>query len=397
MKIHSPITIFEKILIEFNPVKNIYMRNLFKWLFFIAVVLIIGSCGSNKYMYDLKSSVTPLSGKSTVSAGSLVYGLPLTVMDIEIEAERIIEIPGPYSKYAESLLGLTDIIKTENESWSIRTIKIKTHQELDPGEFYVIDASSLFQTNVLALKKAGLIMDLNPGIFNSQADIYTDTDIDIKSPRVFDLGADEYFQDEKDTVYKMVSVDTAFIKVPYLVEKKQKLTIDQLAEKAAVRLMELRDGKHLVLTGETNVFPQDAAAINEMNRLEKEYTELFTGKTLADRHTFNYLIIPKKDMIGKQITVCTFSELTGPQPSIQKAGTPITIEFIPELKTKELKIISSQNKESSSQKYDKLYYRVADVVTVKIVFGTEVINTSRKLLYQFGEIISLPENYIIGK
>jgi len=373
------------------------MRNLFKLLYLIAVALIVGSCGSNKYVYDSKSSVTPLSGKSTVSSGSLVYGLPLTVIDVEIEAERIIEIPGPYSKYAESLLGLTDIIKTENESWSVRTIKIKTHQELDPGEFYVIEASSLFQTNVLALKKAGLIMDLNPEIYNSQTDIYTDTDTDIKSLRVYDLGADEYFQDERDTVYKMVSVDTAFIKVPYLVEKKQKLTIDQLAEKAAVRLMEMRDGKHLVLTGETNVFPQDGAAINEMNRLEKEYTELFTGKTLTDSHTFNYQIIPKKDMIGKQITVCTFSEITGPQPSTQKAGTPITIEFIPELKTKELKIISSQSKESSSQKYERLYYRVPDVVTVKIVFGNEVISTSRKLLYQYGEVIPLPENYIIGK
>jgi hypothetical protein len=373
------------------------MRNLFMLIYLIAVVLISGSCGSKKYMYDTKSTVTPLSGKSSVSAGSIVYGLPLTVVDVEIVAERIIEIPGPYSRYAESLLGLTDIIKTENESWSIQTIKINTHQELDPEEFYVIEASSLFQTNVLALKKTGLIMDLDPEIYNSQTDIYSDNETDFKSMRVYDLGADEYFQDKRDTVYKMVSVDTAFIKVPYMVEKKQKLTIDQLAEKAAVRLMEMRDGKHLILTGETNVFPQDGAAIYEMNRLEKEYTELFTGKTFKDNHAFNYHIIPKKDVIGKQITVCTFSESTGPEPTAQKTGTPITIEFIPELKTKELKIISTQTKESSSQKYSKLYYRAPDVVTVKTVFGTKVISTSRKLIYQFGEVIRLPENYIIGR
>ena len=84
-------------------------------------------------------------------------------------------------------------------------------------------------------------------------------------------------------LYKIVNVDTAFIRIPYLVEKKQKLTVDQLAEKAAIRLMELRDGKHLILTGETNVFPQNEAAINEINRLEKDYTELFTGKTLKDK------------------------------------------------------------------------------------------------------------------
>ena len=366
-------------------------------IYLIAVMAIAGSCGSNKYMSDSSSTVMPLSDKSGVSAGSLVYGLPLTVVEIEIEAERIIEKPGPYSRYAESLLGLTDIIKSENEYWSIRTIRINTHQELDPGEFYVIEATSMFQTNVLALKKTGLIMDLNPEIYNSHTDIYTDTETDLRSLKIFDLGADEYFQDQRDTVYKTVNVDTAFIKVPYLVTKKQKLTVDQLAEKAAVRLMEMRDGKHLILTGETNIFPQDGAAINEMNRLEKEYTELFTGKTLRGKHTFSYQLIPNKDQAGKQITVCTFSELTGPGTTSQKSGTPVTIEFIPEMKTKSLKLISTQNKESSSQKYGKLYYRVPDVVSVKTVFGNEVINATRKLIYQFGEVIHLPENYIIGK
>jgi hypothetical protein len=366
-------------------------------IYLIAVMAIAGSCGSNKYMSDSNSTVMPLSDKSGVSAGSLVYGLPLTVVEIEIEAERIIEKPGPYSRYAESLLGLTDIIKSENEYWSIRTIRINTHQELDPGEFYVIEATSMFQTNVLALKKTGLIMDLNPEIYNSHTDIYTDTETDLRSLQIFDLGADEYFQDQRDTVYKTVNVDTAFIKVPYLVTKKQKLTVDQLAEKAAVRLMEMRDGKHLILTGETNIFPQDGAAINEMNRLEKEYTELFTGKTLRGKHTFSYQLIPNKDQAGKQITVCTFSELTGPGTTAQKSGTPVTIEFNPEMKTKSLKLISTQNKESSSQKYGKLYYRVPDVVSVKTVFGNEVINATRKLIYQFGEVIHLPENYIIGK
>ncbi len=47
---------------------------------------------------------------------ALVYGLPLTVVDVEIEAERIIEKPGPYSRFAGDLLGLNDVIKSENES-----------------------------------------------------------------------------------------------------------------------------------------------------------------------------------------------------------------------------------------------------------------------------------------
>jgi hypothetical protein len=220
---------------------------------------------------------------------------------------------------------------------------------------------------------------------------------DIGRPTVYDLGSDEYFREKKDTLYRMVSVDTAFVRIPYLVEKKQKLSIDQLAEKAAIRLMELRDGKHLILTGETNLFPQDEAAIKEMNRLEKEYTELFTGKIVKEKRKFNYQVIPRKDDTGKPLTLCMFSESAGPAESIDKSGSPVIIEFIPEMKTRNLNIISGKSGSSSGQKFDKLFFRVPDVVNVRVMIGNEVLGKSRYLIYQFGEIVIMPANYIIGK
>ena len=138
----------------------------------------------------------------------------------------------------------------------------------------------------------------------------------------FDLGSDEYFQLQRDTAYKRMNVDSSFVRIPYIVEKKKKLTIDQLAEKAAKRLMELRDGKHLILTGEATVFPQSDAAINEINRLEKAYTELFTGKTIKDSFTFSYQIIPSKAMVGKPVTLFQFSDLTGPVTGANERRKP---------------------------------------------------------------------------
>ena len=46
----------------------------------------------------------------------------------------------------------------------------------------------------------------------------------------------------------------------------------------------------------------------------------------------------------------------------EKSGTPVMIEFIPEMKTKESQCNFKQSEESSSQKFDKLFYRVPDVV-----------------------------------
>jgi Domain of unknown function (DUF4831) len=361
------------------------------------LVLFTTSCAMNKSLTGSKSVITPLSEKTIVSEGSLVYGLPLTVVDVEIEAERVLEIPGPYSRFAADLLGLTDVIKSENEYWTISGITLNTHDELDPEEFYVIEASTLFQTNVLAMKKSGLLMDLNPGLNNSSRDMDQEPQKDIGRSGIIDLGSDEYFQERKDTLYRIVNVDTAFVRIPYLVEKRQKLSMDQLAEKAAIRLMELRDGKHLILTGETNLFPQDEAAIKEMNRLEKEYTELFTGKIVKELRKFNYQIIPRKDDTGKQIVLCRFSESAGLAESTDKSGSPVIMEFIPEVKTRNLKIIPGKSGSSPAQRYDKLFYRVPDVVNVRVLIGNEVIGKSRKLIYQFGEIIRLPANYIIGK
>jgi hypothetical protein len=368
------------------------MNTTLKAILTLFIIMIISSCTANRLMTTTSAEITPLSGNPNVTDGSIVYGLPLTVFDIGIEAERTVQKPGPYAAYADDLLGLKDVIKVENEHWTIKGITVKTHEELDPSEFYAIEASSIFQTNVLALKKVGLILELNSSLYDHESNSVGVSSKETSLQRVFDLGSDEYFESRNDTVYKLVNVDTSFIRIPYLVEKKQKLSIDQLAEKAATRLMELRDGKHMILTGESNVFPQNEAAINEINQLEKDHLELFTGKTWKEKRTFTYQVTPGKDMIGKPENVCAFSEKGGPVKSAGKDDILVQVDFIPEHKTKELTFLSGRQKQTNH-----IYYRVPEVVNARISLGNEVISTSRKLVYQMGDIVQLPANYLIGK
>jgi len=313
------------------------------------------------------------------------------------ELERTIEIPGPYAKYAGDLLGLDNVIQAENEYWSVKSVAVKTNEELDPSEFYVIESSALFVSNVLSLKNQGLIMDLNPEIFSSVDKHTKETQTDNRSFLSFDLGSDEYFQIQRDTAYKRVNIDSTFIRIPYVVEKKRMLSVDQLAEKAARRLMEMRDGKHLILTGEANVFPQNESVLNEMRRMEQEYTELFVGKVITETRRFSSIVIPDQDMVGKQVVIFRLSDMKGPENPASKNGEPLTIEFVPEKKTKDLTIISKPQPDSDGPKFDKLFYRVPDVVNIKVNFGSETLLTSRRLIYQFGQVVQLPSNYILGK
>jgi len=372
------------------------MKTILRLSLLMVIIYTLSACSSSRNIAD-KNMIIPLSGTNVIRDGSIIYGLPRTVITVIVEMERTIEIPGPYYKSANDLLGLDNVIRNENESWSIEDVSVKTHEELDPSEFYVIKSNTLFQTNVLALKNEGLILDLNPGLYYS-----TDRQAGIKEPGAgqfisYDLGSDEYFKLQRDTAYKRVNLDSTFIRIPYIVEKMKKLSMDQLAEKAAKRLMEMRDGKHLILTGEANVFPQSDAAINEMNRLEKEYTELFTGKIIRQTRTFTYQIIPGKEMQGKPISLFLFSDLTGPVTGNMKGGKPVTIEFLPEQKTRALTVLNNTQPDRDAPKYDKLYYRVPDVADIKISLGQEILFNTRRLVYQFGQVIQLPANYIIGK
>jgi hypothetical protein len=369
---------------------------------FIVIVFLSSmySCLPQKKVASSPVTVSALEKGSGIKEGSIVYSLPMTVLNIRIDLERVTEMPGPYARYASDLLGLSKVIMNESEHWSIKAVHVVSQQEADPSEYYVIAANSLYETNALSLKKEGLILDLNPAIYAPSRSQTTGNGSDLNDFQTYDLGANEYFRIQRDTAYKNVSLDTSFVRIPYLVEKKKRLSTDQLAEKAAARLMELREGKVLILTGESNVFPQSEAALNEINRLEKEYLELFAGKRWTESRSLTFQVVPKKEMTGNPQQLFRFSMEAGPLTGNQPGGVPVTINFTPEQKTKELTVVKnapSETEENAVQPPAGLFYRVPDVVGVTVNQGNDVFYSSRKLIFQFGNVIELPGNYIIGK
>jgi len=161
--------------------------------------------------------------------------------------------------------------------------------------------------------------------------------------------------------------------------------------------LELREGKHLILTGEATVFPQNDAPINEMNKMERDYTDLFTGKTFRERKIFTFSMIPEKEKDSKPGTLFYFSGQSGVVSKPSANVKAVNVEFLPENKTKDLTIISDNMTDPVAPAWDKLFYRVPDIVNVKISIGDEVLLTTRKMIYQYGSVIQLPANYIIGK
>jgi hypothetical protein len=376
------------------------MKNLIPAIIVLAIAVVNISCVPKKNLAQPVIKVFAMSDTIGVTDGSLLYALPMTVFNVTVEFRHTVEKPGPYAKYSPEMLGIKDVITREREAWIISRVTVRSSEELDPSEFYIIEASSIVQTNAFALKKAGLIMDINPSVYDNSSTNSPDAGLSQVNLRFDDMGADEYFVTQSDTAYRVVKLDTAFIKIPYLVEKKKLLSVDQLADKAAKTLLELRDGKQRILNGEANVFPQSSAGIDEINRIEKEYMALFTGKTLSETKTLTFSVIPQKEQAGKSIAIFRFSEEAGPSTQSSGPGSPVIMTILPAGKTKDITIVSKPvpaGKEGEVRSWDKLYYRVPDVVTVKIGRGNESLFESRNLVYQFGQVVQLPANYILGK
>ncbi|MRR20140.1 DUF4831 family protein [bacterium] len=357
-----------------------------------------GGCGNVPAKTTDDIVVLPLGGEVKVTEGSIVYALPMTVLEFDIIAEKMIEVPGPYARYAAEMIGLDNVITAENEVWTLAEVKMKTIEELDPEQFYVIQGTSLMQTNLLALKENGLVLDINPE--NYSRSVFSDLQQGDDLPELLfpDRGAYEYVSTKTDTAYRLVKADTAFIRVPYLVQKKSGMTLEEQAREAAERLLELREGRHLILTGETNIFPQDGAALEEINRLEREYTALFAGKTWTERKHFRIWFTPELQMTGEKTAVFRFSESEGVLPAGGTGGRPVEIEMTASGKTRELKLVvrpPSSQKDLATQ--DRLYYRVPDVVEARVITGDDILCTARMLIYQFGNTVTLPSNFIIGK
>lgn len=353
----------------------------------VLLCLVVFSCATGKKSETV--SVSPLSSKSQVMPGAVVYGLPRTVFNVIVGMERTTEIPGPYWRYAGELLGLSNVIRSHNEFWTITGVSVESGQELDPSQFYVIEGS-IAGSNMLSLTNEGLILNLNPDIYYSAGSKTSTATNEGGRFMSMDLGSDEYYQVQRDTAFRRVTVDSTFIRIPYMVEKRKPLPADQLAERAARRLMEMREGKHFILTGESNVFPQSDAVIKEMNRMEREYLELFTGKKITDRKTFTFQIIPSAENAGKPVRLFQFSELTGPAEG--QSGDPVMLEIVPEKRTSGLSVIRT-----SEVGAGLLYYRVPDVVNMRITLGDEVLFNSRRLVYQLGQIMQLPGAFVQGK
>lgn len=365
--------------------------------FYIAiafVTILLSSCAVKKIVPESSASVVPLSDTVRLTQGSLIYALPQTVFEIDVTMVRTIEKPGPYASFAADLIGISDVIRHESEEWILKSVSLKPLEEIDPSEYYVVRSNALIRSGAIVMQRQGLILDISSNSMINREISYNDGDADFAGLGFKDLGSTQYFSIQRDTAYRLVNADTTFIRIPYLVEKRRQLTLEQLAERAARSLLEIREGRHLILIGETNVFPQHNAPIDELNRLEKEYLSLFTGKVWSDEVNLKIYFTPESGQMQEEAVLFRLSEARGVTDAEDNSGIPVTINLAAAGKTRPL-VLAADLQSLTSAPEGGLVYRIPEVVELTIKEGTRNVLRTRAIVHQYGQKVILPESFLL--
>lgn len=307
-------------------------------------------------------------------AGTVIYSLPQTVLSITVQSEREAFTAGPYASYAQKYLGVAARQKSET-TYTVKAVTVTPLIEADQSARYTVNIPDKASTTFLSFCSQGLIAmsDNYTGVAASWH-FAPQTGVSFEG-----LDATASLGKVTTTLYKPVQTDDGLeeIAVPQsqIVEK----SIDKKAGDCAAAIFDLREKRQQIATGDTDAtFSGEAmqSALNEIERLEKQYLSLFYGikQVSSDEKTFD--IVPGT---SKSQTV-----------SFPCNGRTFTLEMDAE---------TVANPENSEKGRDAsvIYYRVPATVRCVLKDGGLTLIENRIPVYQMGQKQSFPVNVIINK
>lgn len=339
----------------------------------------------------------PIHVDDTTALSGYAYSLPQTSFRLDVEVVKTRTIRGPYYRFAEKLLSLQDVPARNSNSYRISNVRLRSFEEADPTHAFLVKQVSGHTdlSGMLEMGREGLI-------YNDRNTTGSAGDVPIPEsqsggPLFTELSMERNTAMSIDTFYKTLLTDTSFVRVPVLKEQLMVKTIDEKAEEAADFILELRYERFMMLTG-NNSTPMPDYAVSRLDEIEKEYLELFIGKSFEEKFLYTYYVTPSGDEVFENLEILEFSEKRGVVAGGAADSEVLSMEFKKTGKTDILKDPARAGRLPA--RTNELYYRIPDVAEVSVSLGGDQLHYDRYPVCQYGEILAMPvgppENKILG-
>lgn len=295
----------------------------------------------------------------------LIYSLPLTAIDVTVEAERTVRRPGEFYQYSRKYLNI-DPITVDSEAWVIKSITLSSHGVADPEMQYIVQ----FKPGSTPF----MVLDENSFPIAVNTENYPKPE-----PVALPVG-----RPAKPTVLETSAARTAVTE-----EMIQSKSSAKRAELAAAKIYELRQSRNDIISGQADQMPSDGKAmqlaLDNLTSQEEALTAMFVGTEQTSTEVRTYTVIPDgTDHL--HMIIGRLSQLGGLVDSEDLSGEPIYLD-VTATRLGELPV----NEKGEEKRFPKggLAYCIPGDAYVEVTFDGRVFAERTMQLAQSGVVFGL--------
>lgn len=256
-----------------------------------------------------QKKVAPLPVDSTFSYGQnyFFYALPKTVFKVDVTLLKANEFKGIYSEYASKLLGINNVIPKDGISYTLKGLEIEAVSVADTACMYVVEMSP---KQVKSDLYSHILLQKSTSAMQQEAVTYQPSTLDI--PDFFRFYSDLAYAEQNDNYVETQIVDGVVRQVPAVRTQKVAKSNEQKAHEAADMIGKIREERFSLLTGsQETAYSAEVLEkmISELNAMEKNYIELFTGFVVYEEQHFTIMVSP--DLNAPKTHLFSVSENSG--------------------------------------------------------------------------------------
>ncbi|MCR5050077.1 MAG: DUF4831 family protein [Paludibacteraceae bacterium] len=307
----------------------------------------------------------------------LVYYTPKNYVNIDFEYNVEIREAGPYAKYAESLLGVTNAIRENSSAYVLNKVEIGTITIADTTRVHKIYSETGFPAQLLTLDNRGLLLGYN---LPYEAETKTNRNISHQKAEVTYPDA-----------------------MPLTDEQLDFRKEEERAKAIAKQIYRIRESRLYLLSGEVEHAPADGKAmqlvLDEMKKEETQLVSLFTGHITKRTEHYNATFMPsengKKD---KEEWLLFFSKENGfTLPENLDADT-ITISLTASWQTyKPIEITKKSAKQDKNAPLPSQFtYNLPGSAEILVEFQDKFLGRKVLPIAQFGIDVPLSRDLFTG-
>ena len=234
----------------------------------------------------------------------ILYSLPITHLNIEVEAVKTVKKAGPYARYAEKFLGVKGAILADSQSWEIKDVSISSYGVPDLNNQWLAKFKSGTST-FMVIDDSGL-----PLALNAEPEMAV---VERKRNKMADK-----------SILEGTDYSSAFSEEMVASESMLKR-----AETTAQKIFELRESRNDLVSGNADKMPPDGASLqlmlDELNRQEQALTALFLGTVQTETKVFRFDYWPEKEV--QHEVVFRVSNAFGIVDKDDLSGTPVYLSL----------------------------------------------------------------------